>query len=191
VSLRAALMAVPRDRFDLLSLAAQRVRFERTHAFCGRCGQRTHDKDGEVAKTCPACGLHVYPPVSPAIIVLVHDGRRMLLARRRKMPFFALVAGFVESGESLERCLLREVREEIGVDVADLRYFGSQPWPFPHQIMVGFYARWAGRDIVVDGVEIDEARWFEVDDIPQLPPPISIARAMIDAFVAHRGPTGP
>ncbi len=185
VSLRAALMTVGREGLDLLALAAERLRFERTHVFCGRCGARTVDKPGERAKSCPVCELHVYPPVSPAIIVLVHDGRRMLLARRKKMQFFALVAGFVESGESLEQCLAREVREEIGVEVTDLRYFGSQPWPFPHQIMIGFYARWVGGEVRPDGVEIDEARWFEADALPPLPPAVSIARAMIDAFVAQ------
>ncbi|MGD0680138.1 MAG: NAD(+) diphosphatase [Polyangiaceae bacterium] len=185
VSLRAALMTVGREGIHLLALAAERVRFERTHVFCGRCGARTVDKAGERAKSCPACGLHVYPPVSPAIIVLIHDGRRMLLARRKKMQFFALVAGFVESGESLEHCLAREVREEVGVEVTDLRYFGSQPWPFPHQIMIGFYARWAGGEVRADGVEIDEARWYDPEALPHLPPTVSIARAMIDAFVAQ------
>ncbi len=101
--------------------------------------------------------------------MLVHDDRRLLLAHRPRMPFFSLVAGFVESGESFEETLVRAVREEIGLRVGDLQYFGSQPWPFPHQIMVGFYARWTGGDIAVDGVEVDEARWFEADALPDSP----------------------
>lgn len=191
VSLRAALMSVSRELFGMVSLAAQCLRFERTHVFCGRCGRETIDKPGDRAKTCASCGLHVYPPVSPAIIVLVHDDRRLLLAHRPRMPFFSLVAGFVESGESFEETLVREVREEIGLRVGDLQYFGSQPWPFPHQIMVGFYARWTGGDIAVDGVEVDEARWFEADGLPALPPAISIARAMIDSFVARTSGSTP
>ena len=128
VPLRVALMTVSRELFGVVSVAAQQLRFERTHAFCGRCGQETVAKAGERAKTCVSCGLDVYPPVSPAVIALVHDGRRLLLAHRPGMPFFALVAGFVESGESLEECLVREVREEIGVDVSALQYFGcSRP----------------------------------------------------------------
>ena len=185
VPLRTALMSVSRELFGMLSLAAQRLRFERTHVFCGRCGRETVDKPGDRAKTCSSCGLNVYPPVSPAVIVLVHDDRRLLLAHRPRMPFFSLVAGFVESGESFEETLVREVREEIGLRVGDSQYFGSQPWPFPHQIMVGFYARWTSGEIAVDGVEIDEASWFEADALPALPPPISIARAMIDALVAR------
>jgi NAD+ diphosphatase len=102
------------------------------------------------------------------------------------MPWYALVAGFLEPGETLEECAAREVREETGIVVDDVRYFGSQPWPFPHQVMVGFWARHAGGEIVIAKSELEDARWFEVDALPPLPPPISIARRMIDAWVKEQ-----
>jgi NAD+ diphosphatase len=184
IPLRGAIAFASEEHFGLLSTAAQLVHFERTHVFCGRCGARFGDLPSERAKACAACGLHAYPRVSPAVIVVVHDDRRILLAHRPKMPFFALIAGFVESGETLEQCVAREVAEEIGVEVGETRYFGSQPWPFPHQIMIGFFARYVRGDIKVDGKELDEARWFEKDALPPLPPPISIARKMIDAWTS-------
>jgi NAD+ diphosphatase len=120
--------------------------------------------------------------LSPAVIVVVHDGRRILLTHKDGVPFRALVAGFVEAGETLENAARREVKEETGVDVGDLRYFGSQPWPFPHQIMIGFFARYLGGEIVVDKTELDDAAWFDVDALPTVPPRGSIAGQMIEAW---------
>jgi NAD+ diphosphatase len=130
--------------------------------------------------------------VAPAIIVLVRRGDEALLARsgRFPRPFFSTLAGFVEAGESLEETLAREVREEVGVEVTNIRYFGSQPWPFPHSLMVGFTADYAGGEIVVDGEEIAEARWFQVTDLPMVPPRTSIARRLIDAWVTEIGQRG-
>jgi NAD+ diphosphatase len=184
VPLRGAIAFASEDHFGLLSTAAQLAHFERTHVHCGRCGEKLADVPGERAKTCASCGLQAYPRVSPAVIVVVHDERRILLAHRPKAPFYALIAGFVESGETLEECVAREVKEEVGLDVGEIRYFGSQPWPFPHQIMVGFFARYTGGTIAVDGKELDEANWYEKDALPPLPPPISIARKLIDAWLA-------
>jgi NAD+ diphosphatase len=115
-------------------------------------------------------------------------GDRVLLAHRPGAPFFAVVAGFLEAGETLEECAAREVLEETGVSVDTVRYFGSQPWPFPHQIMVAFFARYAGGEIAVDGRELDEAKFFRRDELPPLPPPLSIARRMIDAWYEGRMP---
>src|SRR5207247_4608684 len=132
------------------------------------------------------CAATYYPRISPAAIVLVHDGPRVLLARPKHFPeWYALIAGFLETGETLEECAAREVREETGVLVDQVVYQGSQPWPFPHQVMIGFRARYAGGDIVVDTTELDDARWFDVTSLPPLPPPVSIARAMIDAWAAE------
>jgi NAD+ diphosphatase len=134
---------------------------------------------------CPACGLMAYPRIAPAIIVLVRRGEEALLARGARFPsaFYSTLAGFAEIGETLEETLEREVFEEVGVRVKNPRYFGSQPWPFPHSLMIGFVAEWAGGDIRVDGKEILEARWFRPDALPSIPPPISIARRLIDAWV--------
>jgi NAD+ diphosphatase len=158
-----------------------------TSQFCGRCGTATILAEKERCMTCPKCALTQYPRISPAIIVLVRKGDQALLARNAKFPgaFYSTLAGFSEIGESLEETLVREVREEVGVGVKDIRYFGSQPWPFPHSLMLGFTADWADGDIVVDGEEIADAKWFDAHDLPEIPPPISIARKLIDAWVAE------
>jgi NAD+ diphosphatase len=126
-----------------------------------------------------------YPRISPAVIVLVRKDDEALLARNARfpLPFYSTLAGFVEIGESLEQTVAREIREEAGIEVKDVRYFGSQPWPFPHSLMVGFTARWAGGELRADEREILDARWWRADALPQVPPPLSIARRLIDAWV--------
>jgi NAD+ diphosphatase len=144
------------------------------------------DATGERAKRCPACNLHAWPRVSPAVIARVTRGNEILLARGRRFPdpIYSVLAGFVDPGESLEEAVVREIREEVGVEVTDLCYFGSQPWPFPHSLMVGFTARWAGGEIRIDEEELVDAAWFDVDALPPVPPRLSIARRLIDDFVA-------
>jgi NAD+ diphosphatase len=183
VSLRSALMTLGPDHLGVLSAAAELLHFEQTHRFCGRCAGPLVDSGADRAKRCPACRVDYYPRIAPAVIVLVCDGPRLLLTHVGNRPFWALVAGFLEPGETLEQCAAREVREETGIAVDDLSYFGSQPWPFPSQVMVGFTARYAGGEIVVDPKELDEAGWFAVDALPPVPPPLSIARRMIEAHV--------
>jgi NAD+ diphosphatase len=185
VPLRSALMTLGPDHLGVLSAAAELLHFEQTHRFCGRCAGSLVDSAADRGKRCPACRVDFYPRIAPAVIVLVHDGPRLLLTHVGNRPFWALVAGFLEPGETLEQCAAREVREETGIAVDDLRYFGSQPWPFPSQVMVGFIARHAGGEIAVDRKELDEAGWFPVDALPPVPPPLSIARRMIDALVAE------
>lgn len=165
--------------------AVQIATFADTHRFCGRCATPTVPLVGERALRCPACELTSYPRISPVVIVLVRRGEQALLARspRFPQPFYSTIAGFVEAGETLEEALAREVREEVGVEIGEIRYFGSQPWPFPHQLMIGFTAEWAGGEIAVDGVEIDDAQWFDADALPRVPPPMSIAGQLIDAWV--------
>jgi NAD+ diphosphatase len=146
---------------------------------------------GERAKRCPACGLLSFPRLSPAIIVLVERDDRVLLARGVNFPegMYSTLAGFVEPGESLEEAVHREIGEEVGVALTDLRYFGSQPWPFPHSLMIGFTARYAGGEIVLDDREIADAAWFTADRMPRVPQKLSIARRLIDSYVAkHRPP---
>ena len=173
--------------FGVAGRAVQLVHFASVHRFCGRCGTATARAVSERCMRCPRCELTVYPRVSPAIIVLVRRGAEALLARSSRFAtgFYSTLAGFVEPGESLEETLRREVREEVGIEIANIRYFGSQPWPFPHSLMVGFVADHAGGDIVVDGKEIEDARWFRADALPPVPPRLSIARRLIDAWVGE------
>ncbi len=188
IDLRGLHGRLPPDLYAVVGYAYQIVRWQSASRFCAFCGSTTGPVVGEWGKRCVACNHVAYPHVSPCVIVLIHDGGdRLLLAHRRGRGVMrSLVAGFLEPSESLEAALRREVREEVGLEVEDIRYFASQPWPFPHQLMVGFFARHAGGEIRVDGHELDEAAWYDVDELPTLPGPISIARRLIDAFVAER-----
>jgi len=173
------------DLFWIAARAVQIVDWDRTHQFCGRCGAPLRTSTTERAKECPQCGLLHFPRLSPAIIVLVERGNQLLLARSRHfLPgMYSVLAGFVEPGETLEEAVLREVREEVGLTVKDIQYFGSQPWPFPHSLMIGFTATYASGEISLNDAEIEDAGWFTVDNLPPLPGKISIARKLIDGFV--------
>ena len=164
--------------------AVQIAEFARTHRFCGACGKPMSKAPGERAMKC-ACGHLAYPRISPAMMVLVKRGPAILLARNIAVPAggrMSALAGFLEPGESIEEAVHREVREEVGLEVADLRYFASQSWPFPHALMIAFTAEYAGGDIRCDPAEIAEARWFGPGDaLPELSPRQSISRALIDA----------
>ena len=165
--------------------ANQLVDWNQSHRFCGKCGHATENKHDERAKICPQCSLINYPRVSPAIIVAVIKDRQILLGsnRRFKGGFYSVLAGFAEPGESLEECVAREVKEEVDIAVKNIRYFGSQPWPFPNSLMVGFIADYAGGRINVNKSEITEAAWYSARNLPPIPPKISIARQLIDWFV--------
>ncbi len=171
----------------LLALAGrgyQIAEWARTHRFCGACGERMVHVPGERAMKCSACGHNAYPRISPAMMVLVKRGASILLAHNAAAPpgRMSALAGFLEPGESIEDAVHREVEEEVGLQVKDLRYFGSQSWPFPHSLMIAFTAEYAGGEITLNDQEIDEARWFGPGDaLPQLSPRQSISRALIDA----------
>jgi NAD+ diphosphatase len=186
-SLRAVLAEAPAPIAAAAGRAAQIAEWERGHVFCGRCGSRTEQHASELARVCPSCGAQYYPRITPAVIMLVERDGRVLLARRAGLerPFFSVLAGFVEPGETLEETVRREVREEVAVEVEDVRYFASQPWPFPSQIMIGFTARWADGEIEVDDSELAEADWYGPDDLPPIPGPFTIARWLIDDFLAR------
>jgi NAD+ diphosphatase len=181
-SLRALYAALGEDLFIAAGRAVQIASFALTHRHCGRCGRPTEPIPGEHSFRCDGDKLTFYPRIAPAIIVLVRRGEQALLARSARFTsgIYSTLAGFVEPGESLEQTLVREVREEVGIEVENIRYFGSQPWPFPHSLMVGFTADHAGGELRVDGVEIVDARWFSRDSLPGLPPKPSIARRLID-----------
>jgi NAD+ diphosphatase len=171
------------ETWQAASLATQLVDFARTTQFCGVCAAPRSWADGDLGRTCPNGHDTAYPRISPCAIVLVHDGgTRVLLGKRANWPVnrYSLLAGFVEPGESLEQCAAREVLEEVGVVVDELRYVGSQSWPFPSQLMVGFTARYVSGDVVVDVEELESADWFELDNLPALPPPLSIARRILE-----------
>jgi NAD+ diphosphatase len=185
--LRSLFFALPEPLLALAARAFQIAEWERTHRYCGRCGMPTRDKSGERAKECPACGHIAYPRVSPAMMVLVTRGRELLLARAQRFPgaMYSALAGFVEPGETIEDCIRREVREEVGVDVDRITYFGSQSWAFPHSLMIAFTAEYAGGELAPDQGEIADARWFALDALPELPSAVSIARRLIEATAAR------
>ncbi|MDQ1353508.1 MAG: diphosphatase [Acidobacteriota bacterium] len=187
-TLRQLFYRMDNDLFWAAGYASQIVLFEQTHQYCGRCGSKTEAAENERAKICPECRLINYPRVSPSMIVAVIKEDKILLARspRFKGSFYSVLAGFVESGETLEECVIREVKEETNIDLKNIRYFGSQPWPFPHSLMVGFIADYAGGELSIDKNEIVDAGWFSVDNLPGLPGKISIARRLIDWFIENR-----
>ena len=164
--------------------ASQLLEWQRTHRWCGACGVPTQRLTHERAVQCPRCGLRSYPRISPAMMVLITRGRQLLLASNVSFPEgrYSALAGFLEAGESVEAALHREVAEEVGLQVHDLRYFGSQSWPFPHALMLAFTAEWLAGDISVDPAELRDARWFDPDALPDLPPAnVSISRALVEA----------
>ena len=176
--------------FGVAGRAVQILAWDRTHLYCGQCGTPTEDAGHERAKHCPSCGLVAYPRLSPAIIIAVvrrtEEGNRLLLARNHRFApgRYSVVAGYVEPGESLEECAYREVCEEVGIRIKNMRYFGSQPWPFPNSLMIGFTAEYDGGEITLEESEIADAGWFAADALPGLPPKMTIARQLIDWFVA-------
>jgi NAD+ diphosphatase len=171
----------------LAGRAVQLVEWVRTSRFCGRCGTATELSSRERATSCPRCGLSAYPRLAPVIIVTVERGNTILLGQGRGFQgMYSVLAGFAEPGETLEEAVRREVREEVGVEVGGIRYFGSQPWPFPHSLMIGYFATWLSGEIQVNGEEIVDARWFKADKMPKIPPSLSIARNLIDDWLSRQ-----
>lgn len=188
VPLRSTLGVMDEMAFQLAGKALQLANWHDTHQFCGRCGNPTMAADQCRSRHCPQCDLHFYPRVSPCVIGLVNDQDRCLLARNAKHPAgkFSTIAGFIEPGETAEQAFAREVYEEVGVRVSNVRYAFSQPWPFPGQLMLGFYAEYAGNPIRVDGEEILEAHWFDIDSLPEIPSESTISGQLIREFVRKR-----
>jgi len=183
--LRSVYSIIEEDLWILAGRALQIVNWDQTHQYCGRCGQRTETLAEERAKCCPACGFFSFPRLSPAVITAVFKDDKILLSRNSAFPrrWYSINAGFVEPGETLEECVRREIKEEVGIDVKNIKYFGSQSWPFPNSLMLGFTADWAGGDPLPDGKEITEAGWFTAANMPDIPSRISISREIIDWYL--------
>ena len=169
----------------LAGRARQRLEWDRDHRYCGRCGTPMQDKGDERARTCPACQHLCFPRINPAIIVGIRRGDAILLCRNRRFPgsMHSIVAGFVDVGETLEQTVEREVAEEVGLRVRNIRYFGSQSWPFPSGLMLGFTAEAEPGEIKVDGDEIVEADWYTAANLPTIPRPGSISRRIIESVL--------
>jgi NAD+ diphosphatase len=182
---QAALTVLSQELFQLAGRALQIIEWDKTHQFCGRCGVKLFVSDEERAKICPECKTQFYPRISPSIIVLIKRGKEILLARSPHFAekIYSTLAGFIEPGESAEDAVHREVLEEVGLRIKNLKYRGSQPWPFPNSLMLGFTAEYAAGEIVIDGVEIEDAGWYSLDKLPQLPNKISIAHELINLFI--------
>jgi NAD+ diphosphatase len=168
--------------------AVHMIEWDRTTRYCGYCGMETIRARGMIAKECPCCELLIFPRISPAVIVLVERENRVLLARVKRFTseLYSVLAGFVELGETLEEAVRREIGEEVGIRVKNIRYFGSQPWPFPDSLMIGFTAEYESGEIKIDETEIADAGWFDPEKLPTIPGKISIARQLIDWFVETR-----
>ncbi len=178
---------IDEDLYLLAGRAMQIVAWDQTHQFCGRCGHPTEYLPAERGKKCPVCGFTSFPRLSPATITAVLKGDEILLTHYAvsRSNMHTIIAGFVEPGETLEECVRREVAEEAGVQVKNIRYFSSQPWPFPNSLMIGFIADYAGGEPKADGVEIASVGWFSAASMPEVPPKMSIAREIIDWFVSQ------
>jgi len=185
--LRSLYSVVDEDIFLLAGKAVQIVSWDQTHQYCGRCGNKTHTLEDEWAKRCPECGLTSYPRLSPAVITAVIRDDKILLSHNATFrgKLHSIIAGFVEPGETLEECVKREILEEVGIKVKNIKYFGSQPWPFPNSLMIGFTAEYESGEISVDEKEVVEAGWFDVNNLPELPSKISISREIIDWFIKN------
>lgn len=184
-NLRQMLGRVDDHLFALVGRASQILDWDRDHQFCGRCGGQMQLHPSENAMNCIPCESVIFPRIAPCIIVLITRGENLLLARSPNfpVPMYSTLAGFIEAGESAEQTLVREVREEVNVDVRNIRYFKSQAWPFPNQLMLGFFAEYAGGDIICDPKEIVDAQWFHYQDLPRTPPQASISGQLIHSYI--------
>jgi len=179
------LISLSDTAFSLVSRAVQLIEWRRTYQFCSRCAVTLSQRIDEHAMHCTDCNIDYYPRISPCIIVIVTHQDKCLLARQAKWPEgrYSAIAGFIEAGESAEQAVYREVYEEVGIEVKNISYFGSQSWPFPGQLMLGFRAEAKSTDITVDGVEISEARWWNYQELPEfVPPPTIMSGRLIRSF---------
>lgn len=171
--------------FNLIGKARQIVDWHRDHRFCGECGGETLSSDFDRSRKCPDCNRFFYPRISPSIIVLVTRGEELLLARNAhaRGNFYSTLAGFVEPGESIEEAVHREVMEEVGIRIKNLKYYNSQSWPFPNSLMLGFHAEYDSGDFVLQEEEIADAQWFHYTNLPNRPARVSISGWLIEDYI--------
>ncbi|KPU82746.1 NUDIX hydrolase [Psychromonas sp. PRT-SC03] len=187
---RILLGKIDENLFNMLGRALQVSLFYQTHQYCGQCGEKMHRVDWEVACQCIACKHRCYPRISPCIIVAIRKDKEILLALHQrhyqnKEEIYTVLAGFVEAGEALEHCLQREVFEEVGIKVKNIRYVRSQPWPFPHSLMMAYIAEYDSGDICIDTQEIRSAAWYGAKNLPALPNKGTVARELISHVLAE------
>ncbi|MDU0353139.1 NAD(+) diphosphatase [Paraglaciecola aquimarina] len=184
VGLRSVLNECSNAFFEIAARSWQVALFIRTHRFCGQCGSKMQQVDWEMAMQCTRCQHRCYPRISPCVIVAIRHKDKILLAQgksQKSREMYSIIAGFVESGETLEQAVHREVFEEVGVKITNLRYFASQPWPFPHALMMGYLADYDSGEIQVDGREILTADWFDLEHLPTTPSTLSIAGQLVES----------
>lgn len=184
-SLRTLYGTLSEEHFSLAGRAMQMLHWDHTHAYCGCCGHETFIRQAETCRECPSCKHLAYPKIAPAVLALVKKDQQILLAHAAHFSekFYSVIAGFVDPGETLEQCVAREVLEEVGIYVHNIRYFGSQPWPFSQSLMIAFTCDWLSGEIQIDPQELDHADWFEPTHLPALPPPMSLSRFLIDSCI--------
>ncbi len=180
-SLRRGLIEFSEEDFSLASRAVQFVQWQREHRFCGSCGAKTSLSETDQSLVCKPCGLNFYPKISPCVIGLVTRGKEFLLARSHRMRegIYSTLAGFIEPGENAEQAFAREVKEEVGINIKNIRYYGSQSWPFPGQLMIGFIADYESGELLLEENEIADANWYSHDNMPDIPPEQTISGQII------------
>lgn len=182
--LRASFHKLPKDLYLKAGKCEEILYWDANTIYCGACGHPMR-QNTDISKKCDNCGKEIWPQLATAIIVLIHRGEEVLLvhAKNFKGNFYGLVAGFVETGETLEQAVVREVQEETGLNIKNIRYFGSQPWPYPCGLMIGFYAEYDGGEIRLQRSELSAGGWFHKDNLPEIPDKLSIARKLIDNWI--------
>lgn len=173
------------DWYWLANRAFHLLGWVKKNRFCGVCGNELSLSGDEVAFECDKCGNVIYPRISPAVIVAITRGDEILLAHSARFAksMYSVIAGFVEAGETLEECVEREIGEEVGIKVKNIRYFCSQPWPYPDSLMLAFTAEYESGEIRIDDDEITDAGWYTADNLPGLPLKASVARKLIDSWL--------
>jgi NAD+ diphosphatase len=181
VDLRSLFGLLAEPAYRLAGYANHLINWQNHHHYCPNCAHPTEPIPASWGQVCPNCGFISYPTVTPAVLVLVHDGDKVLLVHKKEWGpnRRSIIAGFVEPGETLEECVRREVYEEVGLQIDNIAYKGSQPWPYPDQLMAGFTARYAGGDIRLDLQELDAAEWYRYDNLPELPGTLSLSYQII------------
>lgn len=187
-ALRDLLFDLSDEQFTLAGVASQVLHWDKNHQYCGRCGTKMDIGQGERAKRCPKCRLVNYPRISPAMIVMITRGEEVLLSRspRFRPGVYSVQAGFVEVGESAEQTVEREIMEEVGLKVKNIRYFGSQPWPFPNSLMLAFTAEYESGELQINHDELEDGGWYHFSQLPKPPAQKSIARSMLQWFIQQQ-----